>query len=103
MPPTRALNTSRPRDRLQVTWRGPRNQPRNQSIVQADSVWEVGVLGEVLEGFLGVPQGSPGAMGLLGEIPEVAGGFLGRPQGDPWRVHVGGCLLTGPWGGLGGH
>ena len=44
MPPTRTLNTARPPDRLQVTSGGPRNQRPNQSIVQAHSVWTIGVL-----------------------------------------------------------
>ena len=42
-------------DRLQVTSGGPRNQPRNDSIVQAHPVQTLEVLGEVLEGSLGVP------------------------------------------------
>ena len=44
IPPTRTLNTSRLPDRLQVTAGGPRNQKRDQSIVQAHSMGKCGCL-----------------------------------------------------------
>ena len=110
MPPTRTLNTSRPPDRLQVTSGGPRNQPRNHSIVQAHPVRTIGVLGEVLEGSLGVPWRSPGALGI---IPGgawgpwgIPGSSLGVPRGslaDPWgALGVPGGSLGGAWGVPGG-
>ena len=78
MPPTRTLNTSRPPVRLQVTSGGPRNQPRNHSIVQAHPVRTIGVLGEVLEGSLGVPWRSPGASGILWGVARGPWGVPGR-------------------------
>ena len=91
MPPTRTLNTSRPPDRLQVMSGGPRNQPRNHSIVQAHPVRTIGVLGEVLEGSLGVPWRSPGALGILGGVAWGSWGSLG----GPWELPGG--SPEGPW------
>ena len=86
VPPTRTLKTSRPPDRLHVTSSGPRNRRREPSIVQAHSVWTIGLLGEVREGFRGVPCGSPQAPGILvggaWRLWEVAGGARGS-LGNP--------------------
>ena len=85
MPPTRDLNASRLSDRLQVTSGGPRNQPRNQAIVQAHSVWTIGVLGDVLEGSWGIPWGCPFVLGILGGFPLVPEGCLGGPWWVPGK------------------
>ena len=99
MPPTRTLNTSRPPDRLQVTSGGPRNQRRDQSIVQAHSVWTNGVLGHA-------PRTSWGSGRDLGEVWGISGaprvGFgtfwadLGGSQGGVQSSLLGGEYVTDP-------
>ena len=97
MPTTRALNASRPPDRLQVTSGSPRDQPRNQSIVQSHSVRTIGMLGEVLEGSRGVSWGYPrgpwdpqvgfmGSRGVSGRSLVHPLEVLGGSGGVRWRV-----------------
>ena len=97
MPPTRIPNTSRSADRLQVTSGGPRNQRRDQSIVQAHSVWTNGVLGHA-------PRTSWGSWRDLGEVWGISGaprvgfgtfqGDLGGSQGGVQSSLLGGKYVT---------
>ena len=84
MPPTRTLNTSRPQHRLQVTSRGPRNQP-DQPIVRAHSVQTSDVVGEAPQGSLGFRR-VPWSLGIPEGCPSRSRASLGEPQAVQGRL-----------------
>ena len=80
-----------------MTAEGSRNQPRNQSIVQAHSVQTLGVLGDL--------EGSGGdSVEILGGSFLESFGLPGGSMGSLWEVlGVPGGPWEGPRGVLSGH
>ena len=72
-----------------MTSGGPPKQRRDHSIVQARSVWTLGLLEEVVEGSWGLLWALSGLQGALQEswgFWKVPGGSLRGPWDGPWEV-----------------